>query len=63
MGNVDDGHAKALMSEVAEHLNETHFAWVGDTSEDAVFYYRIHSPVILIEFAGINLIYCGINPA
>ena len=28
----------------------THFAWIGETGPDAVFYYRIHSPVILIEF-------------
>ncbi len=50
VGNMDDGHATVRMSEVAEHLDETHFAWVGDTHNDAVFYYRIHSPVILIEF-------------
>jgi len=67
VGNVDDGHAKALMSEVAEHFNETHFAWVGETSEEAVFYYRIHSPVILIEFdhqgpVGMRQYYPGRNP-
>ena len=35
---------------IASHLDETHFAWVGASDPDAVFYYRIHSPVILIEF-------------
>ena len=29
---------------------QTHFAWRGGTQPDAVFYYRIQSPVILIEF-------------
>ncbi len=50
VGNMDEGHAKIRMSEVEAHLDETHFAWVGGTEEGAVFYYRIHSPVILIEF-------------
>ena len=48
--NMDDGHAKVKMDEVRAHLNRTHFAWVGGTDPSAVFYYRIHSPVILIEF-------------
>jgi hypothetical protein len=48
--NMKEGHAKVKMSEVRQHLDETHFAWIGGTSPDAVFYFRIHSPVILIEF-------------
>ncbi len=50
ISNLEEGHAKVRMSEVEEHLDETRFAWVGGTSDDAVFYYRIQSPVILIEF-------------
>ena len=50
VSNMKEGHAKVRMEEVEAHLDRTHFAWIGDTSEDAVFYYRIHSPVILIEF-------------
>ena len=48
--NLPPGHAKVRMDEVLEHLDSTWFAWVGKTSDDAVFYYRIHSPVLLIEF-------------
>ena len=48
--NMKEGHARIRMDEVRRHLNETHFAWIGATSPDAVFYFRIHSPVILIEF-------------
>ena len=48
--HMNDGHAKVRMDEVRAHLNDTYFAWIGDTSPNAVFYYRIHSPVILIEF-------------
>ncbi len=50
VGNLRAGHAGIRMDEVAAHLDNTRFAWVGEVSGDAVFYYRIHSPVILIEF-------------
>ena len=38
------------MAEVEAHLDETFFAWIGDTGPESVFYYRVQSPVILIEF-------------
>jgi hypothetical protein len=50
IGNMDDGHAKVKMADIRKHLDATHFAWAGPTDEKAVFYYRIHSPVVLIEF-------------
>lgn len=42
--------ARNRMAQVTRHLDETHFAWVGDPVQRDTFYYRIHSPVILIEF-------------
>ena len=48
--NLDDGHARVKMDEVRRHLDKTWFAWMGKTDDGAVFYYRIHSPVVLIEF-------------
>jgi hypothetical protein len=48
--NMAEGHAKIRMTEVRAHLGDTHFGWIGETAADSVFYYRIHSPVILIEF-------------
>lgn len=48
--NMSEGHAAVRMAEVEEHLDRTYFAWIGPISDDAVFYYRIHSPVVLIEF-------------
>ena len=48
--NMDDGHAKVKMQEVRQHLDATWFAWIGATEPTSVFYYRIHSPVLLIEF-------------
>ena len=50
VGNMRDDHARVRMSEVAAHLNDTYFAWIGGTDDESVFYYRIQSPVILIEF-------------
>jgi hypothetical protein len=50
VGNIADGHARVKMDDVRAHLEDTYFAWVGGVGPDAVFYYRIQSPVILIEF-------------
>jgi hypothetical protein len=50
VGNMREGHARVRMDEVRSHLDRTHFAWIGGTGPQGVFYYRIQSPVILIEF-------------
>jgi len=50
VSNMDDGHTRVKMDEVSRHLDDTCFAWIGGAQPDSVFYYRIHSPVILIEF-------------
>ncbi|PCJ39777.1 MAG: hypothetical protein COA71_12890 [SAR86 cluster bacterium] len=50
VNNIRDEHALVKMEEVIAHINDTYFSWVGGTEDDAVFYFRIHSPVILIEF-------------
>jgi hypothetical protein len=48
--NMRDQHARVRIDEVNAHMDQTHFAWIGGTQPDSVYYYRIHSPVILIEF-------------
>jgi hypothetical protein len=50
VGNMSEGHAKVRLEEVRKHLTETYFAWIGGSGPDSAFYYRVHSPVILIEF-------------
>ena len=50
ISNMRDGHARVKLEDIRQHLDDTWFAWSGSTDEDAVFYYRIHSPVVLIEF-------------
>ena len=50
VSNMDDGHSRVKMNEIDRHLDNTWFAWIGGTQADSVFYYRIQSPVIVIEF-------------
>jgi hypothetical protein len=50
VGRIRPGHAEIKMEEVKGHLRQTHFAWMGDVEEESVFYYRVHSPVIIVEF-------------
>jgi hypothetical protein len=50
VGRIRPGHAEIKMEAVKRHLRQTHFAWMGGVEENSVFYYRVHSPVIIIEF-------------
>ncbi|WP_307835461.1 DUF3500 domain-containing protein [Streptomyces adelaidensis] len=45
-----DAHADVKMKEVEEHLDDTYFYWIGETKDSSAFYYRVHSPVVLIEY-------------
>jgi hypothetical protein len=37
-------------AQVARYLDQTCFAWIGTWDEGAPFYYRVHSPVLLVEY-------------
>ena len=50
VGWAPGGHAGVKMKEVKSHLDETYFAWMGSREDDGPFYYRIQSPVVMIEF-------------
>src|SRR5581483_4665187 len=50
VSNMDEGHARVKMDEVDRHLDNTWFTWIGGMQPDSVFYYRVQSPVVLIEF-------------
>lgn len=43
-------HAAAKLDQVVGHLDETHFVWRGGHDDVAPFYYRVHSPVLLVEY-------------
>ncbi|KAL6248120.1 hypothetical protein RBB50_004374 [Rhinocladiella similis] len=38
------------LSQIAEHFDETYFSWIGGFTDTDPFYFRIQSPVILVEF-------------
>lgn len=44
------GPRQVRIEEIERHLADTHFCWIGSFAEDSVFYYRVQSPVVLIEF-------------
>jgi len=50
VNRISSDHAQIKLEEVKRHLRETYFAWMGGTEHESLFYYRVHSPVILIEF-------------
>jgi hypothetical protein len=50
VARMHSGHADIKMKEVKDHLQETHFCWMGGIADDSTFYYRVQSPVIIIEF-------------
>lgn len=57
------GPLAARLSEVERHIGETYFSWIGGHSDDDVYYYRIQSPVIMVEFdhhSGVFL--CNVEP-
>jgi len=50
VGWTADAHAAGRLAEVEAHLDETWFSWYGGTDDTSPFYYRVHSPVLLVEF-------------
>jgi hypothetical protein len=47
---LPEGPEKQRMAEIEQHLSDTHFCWIGGFDEDSTFYYRVQSPVVMIEF-------------
>lgn len=63
-GQIRLGHAEIRHSEAKRHLSETHFAWIGPFDDVSPFYYRILSPVILIEFDHVSgIVYDNDTPS
>jgi uncharacterized protein DUF3500 len=50
VGYLRPGHSRLRLREVENRLDETHFAWIGGYGDNDTYYYKVHSPVILIEF-------------
>ena len=47
---LPDSARAVRLRQVAERLEETYFSWIGSFGEDDAFYYRVQSPVIMLEF-------------
>ncbi|MEU6148282.1 DUF3500 domain-containing protein [Streptomyces sp. NPDC047081] len=43
-------HAEQKLEQVKRHIDETRFVWRGGHDDVSAFYYRIHSPVLLVEY-------------
>lgn len=47
---LPEGVLKARLDEIRHHWNETYFGWIGQWGQEDAFYYKIHSPVVMLEF-------------
>jgi hypothetical protein len=50
LGTLPKGPFEAKIKDIEDHFNDTHFCWIGGQRDNQPFYYRIQSPVTLIEF-------------
>ena len=50
IGWARDDMANVTMLDIERHLHDTWFCWMGTDTDDGPFYYRVHGPVVLIEF-------------
>jgi len=63
-GQIRSGHAEIRYSDAKRYLSDTHFAWIGPFDDVSPFYYRILSPVILIEFDHVSgIVYDNDRPS
>ncbi|MEE9097795.1 DUF3500 domain-containing protein [Pseudarthrobacter phenanthrenivorans] len=46
---LPDGPRAARCREIREHYGETFFSWIGGWAGDEAFYFRLQSPVIIVE--------------
>ncbi len=44
------GQREADMAGFERHLDDAWFSWIGSDDPDGAYYYRVHSPVLLIEY-------------
>ena len=50
LSTLPAGPLAARMGDVERHFGQTHFCWAGGLDDESAFYYRIQSPVVMIEF-------------
>lgn len=47
---LPDRARQIRLDQIKQHLSETYWSWVGGFGDEDPFYYRIQSPVIVVEF-------------
>jgi hypothetical protein len=47
---LPDGPLSARLEEIERLFDDTYFCWIGPYEEEKPFYYRIQSPVVMIEY-------------
>jgi hypothetical protein len=47
---LPEGPRTLRRAQAARYSSQTHLAWIGTWDEGAPFYYRVHSPVLLVEY-------------
>ncbi|MFF0501846.1 DUF3500 domain-containing protein [Nocardia aobensis] len=47
---LPDAPKAAQSARVAKFVDDSWFAWIGEYENDSPFYYKVHSPVILVEY-------------
>ncbi|MFC9553765.1 DUF3500 domain-containing protein [Rhodococcus sp. NPDC056960] len=47
---LPDAPKEFRRARVAEFLDDSWFAWIGEHESDSPFYYKMHSPVVLVEY-------------
>lgn len=47
---LPDAPRQRRLACIEQHLEETWWCWIGGCGDDDVFYYRIQSPVVMLEF-------------
>jgi hypothetical protein len=47
---LPDNSRNLRLEQIENHFDETHFCWIGGCGDADAFYYRIQSPVVVLEF-------------
>ncbi|UNB54547.1 DUF3500 domain-containing protein [Mycolicibacterium sp. YH-1] len=47
---LTDGPLVARRAQIADHMDDSWFTWIGDSQSDSPFYFKVHSPVVLVEY-------------
>ncbi|KAM5346008.1 hypothetical protein ACJ41O_011869 [Fusarium nematophilum] len=50
LGYLPEKALAAKMEEISYHWKTTYFCWIGGCEVGDAFYYKVHSPVIMVEF-------------